>query len=398
MEFNLWKSMEDAFTMGKNAFYVAKEVRKGYAFTGLESIETYISNFLVAFRKNLKNKIKIPIVYHEIITEWSKRRIYFDIDYTDSSRYSLNPEEFIQVLLEAMIEELKNLGLSTKNIIKNTFITTASRMVNGRQKHSYHVTITGYYMENSKQSERFATNVVERMEKKIEKVYLVAVDLAVYGKNHQLRMAGSHKIDSPVILDLYEFTYGEKKRSYKVSDDNVDRWDYILRNTIIQNVDADDLEIKYTSVNNVVIYRYEGDMSQEKFDKVMSVVQNSLHSTNFYQENGDHAFKVGSTSASCVTFDRIGSSHCSICKTNHDSVGMYVYVTSSGDVVRKCFSNHAKSARTKLEILGNYIKNEVNPKDNVFFYRVSSIISTEKLGYDGNKMIRYLIESMGIIK
>ena len=54
--------MEDAFTMGKNAFYVAKEVRKGYAFTGLESIETYISNFLVAFRKNLKNKIKIPIV------------------------------------------------------------------------------------------------------------------------------------------------------------------------------------------------------------------------------------------------------------------------------------------------------------------------------------------------
>ena len=385
-----WTSQDAAFVMGKDKFYIAKQMKKGYKYAGLESVDDYIASFVDTVRRNVRRKNKVELVFNEVVAKWKPRRIYFDVEYIKNNKYKFNPDVFIEQLIDGIDEELKSLGYDLD--IESVFILDSSRQKDdGTYKYSYHVVITDFYLQDAGQSAVFAEKVKSRMvDVGVSREFLTAIDDGVYTANRLMRMAGCTKLGQNAPLNVYEFMYRGQKRQYDCNFDNeLEKWEYVLTNTIIQNISG--VEINY-AIAKIQTYEYDGEMTQDTYNAVVSIMEQSMDATELETREGEVAFSVGKITPSSIIFDRDASSFCSLCKRVHDSCGYIIFVNLNGNVSRMCFRNTKKIVQ-----LGNYKDKSVKKNPNIFVHRLQNVVDMKRMGINGNGMIKFLLETNGII-
>lgn len=384
--------------MGAEYIYIAKQLQRTYKYAGIRSVQEYFDSYSQAVVKNARNKIKIPIRYHECIPHWSKRRIYFDIDYKDTGDMKFD-ERFIGHLVECCKEEVESVtstAVTDQNFMQNCFLLCASGDVGGSMKHSYHLVITGYFVESSVQNRIFAENVTKRLSERAQEHrithMLSAIDAAVYSPNHLFRLAGSDKVDSKRILEIKTFNALGLVRDYNLAQFNteLEKFEHVLRNTFVQSWDSADIQISYNTLVPVP-YDIPQSVTQETIDKVLVACDNSISETNL-KTDGKPAFVVQEVNPSRIIFKRVDQSFCDICARHHNSCGMQVFFSETGLLVRSCFR-----APGKFVNIGNYLSESHQGKKTSFYAKVTGEIDTSKLGLDGDKMIAYLAKTMGLI-
>lgn len=398
MEYTWWGIKKNAFLMGRNKFYIAKQKAKnGYAFAGLDSPSVYIKDYIKCMIKNMRCKIQIPFYYHEIITNWTKRRPYFDIDFTDSAKYKIDIDEFLHLVISNTKEELLSIGHEISN--DNVFILKSTQDKDEIPKHSYHIVITGCYFENHTQSLHFASNVRTKIEQTgIERVYLEAMDMNVYNSDHQMRMFGSKKRNSERVFELTNFSYKDLNIIHEIEKmDHEEKTEYILSNTIIQNVQVADILLSYANLLSLNYSDDIPDLSDEDYNKLKTMVDYILPEEDMVDSDGNPALYIQSTKNNSITFGRLLSSNCSLCNTVHDSVGFVVYANISGDMYRVCFSG-IKKGLVPLKI-GNFREPfDVNQKQKPkFHYRTKRDINHERINMNGSEVIQHLIGKYGLL-
>lgn len=385
-----WTTQDAAFVMGKDKFYIAKQMKKGYKYAGLESVDDYIASFVDTVRRNVRRKKKVELVFNEVIAKWKPRRIYFDIEYIKNNKYIFDPSSFIEKLIDGISDELKSLGHELK--IESVFILDSSRLKDdGSYKYSYHVVITDFYLQDAGQSSVFADKVKARMAKTaINREFLTAIDDNVYTSNRLMRMAGCTKLGQNAPLNIYDFTYKGETRTYDCNFDNeLETWEYLLTNTIIQNTSG--IEIYYP-IAKIQTYEYDTELTQDTYNAVVSIMEQAMDITELETREGEVAFSLGKITPSSIIFDREAPSFCSICKRVHDSVGYILFINLNGNISRMCFAN-----KKNIVQIGNHKDKNVKKNPNIFVHRLQNVVDMKRMGITGNDMIAYLLETSGII-
>lgn len=402
-----WPTHSEVFMHGRDAFYIGKEQARGtYKFAAFQDIEEYVGYFVHNWQRNKRVKSKVPLVFSELIAEWKPRRLYFDIEYIKNDKYPFNPDQFIDAMCTCIIAEMA--VLKCEITAEDIFLLCSSgEKSDGTYKYSYHLVISSVYVSDSYQSSKFAANVIDRMKMTdIDREFLSAIDTGVYTKNHLMRMAGCVKYSKDEqyvrVMRLEEFVHdgvlrtysghepGQEPRGYDVFAD----WEYILYNTIIQNVTG--TEVSYPNLL-IPMFEYADDMTQEQVDAVLNIVVEAIDVTTWYTNEGDDAFEVDKCTPSMIHFKRIGPSFCSMCKRVHgdgsDGNGdnMSAFINKSGDVYMRCWRNNKK------DNIGNYKTKKAIKKQNIFVAKMQDAVNVKRMGITGDSMVKFLLQTNGLI-
>jgi hypothetical protein len=140
--------------------------------------------------------------FHEVIFNWMRQKLRFDLDYTgtkeDENQVSLDLDEIINSIC-AVFYTHYNYDIQTEEII---VFDSSGPTGDSAFKYSYHIIIDGYYVNDNVEAAAFANHVIESLSPTAKKM----VDIGVYKQLQFMRMYGSCKLGSK----RTKLIYGDK--------------------------------------------------------------------------------------------------------------------------------------------------------------------------------------------
>ena len=243
--------------------------------------------------------------FYEIITEKSTRKPYFDIDMEKD-------EKTISLHLD-MIESLKK---SILNLIDDAIILVYTS--HRKNKYSYHVVISNYYLNDHCEARNFFDSVKEIL----NEIYYPYLDESVYKTIQQFRILGSHKYlkDNKKILDLelsLNFKIPERYKKFPKGLEN-----YHLLNSLVSDKTGCRYLDGYKLADPIEHIHIKGFSSTGDTEDVLNIFY-SVYSADVFsylnsQENNGNLL---------ITFRRLKESYCKECDRVHDNENPFVVVS-----------------------------------------------------------------------
>lgn len=145
--------------------------------------------------------------FYEIILGENNQKPHFDVDIEILPNETMNGDEIRDNLVNAIIEVLKEKGVSI-NLNRDILIYTS----HGNNKQSYHVIVDNYCHVNNIEAKAFYYKVTEHMKPE----YAKWVDSAVYNSLQQFRTSESRKIGTTRVKNFQSsWVYYNKEIKYE---------------------------------------------------------------------------------------------------------------------------------------------------------------------------------------
>lgn len=264
--------------------------------------------------------------FYELIMGENRQKPHFDIDISDMK---IDHQSILKLVVDSISDNIGKMGyvLNSDNILVFTS--------HGREKHSYHVIIDGFYHKNNKEAKEFYFRVCHNLPL-IKSKY---VDRAVYSSKQNFRLLGSSK---------------EGSSRYKIcsSHDQID-----LKRTLVSYVDTETNIHLPISIPEIKLTLDKISDSETK--KILNMIPDS--------SNYSYLRRVDSY----IILKRERPSYCQICQRIHDAENPYIIV-QHGDIFFNCRRNQ------KSLHLGYMYKSKL--------YLETNIIKTEPEAYDYYKL------------
>lgn len=373
-----YKVQEHVFSCGKDAFYIAREKRKGYEYRAFESVLGYIT-----LHNKMVDKNPRALVYNEVIAPWSKRRIHIDIDWEPTKKAPFCVATFLPLLLDALSGEIQQkTGEELQG--EDVWVLDSSGVKAGKEKVSIHVILSRHHSESAAQLKYFMTNVQVRLMRTLtEATYGMhhAIDMGIYTENRLFRIYGNTKYGEERYLTMAPFEWRGKTYQQEQQDEST-----ILLNTLVTCSGDDSTLIHYEGITSKEAEPYTADLLRQQYDDAIAVAKAALGSHEWVYEAGD-------ASGRTIRLKRESRGWCRLCKRPHDTENAMIYLSRDGAVMLRCWRDKEKSA-----VLG-YITTDVkvDPKRENLPEATGITRRTQQSSYNSTTLINYLVSTYGII-
>lgn len=376
-----YKVQEHVFSCGKDAFYIAKEKRKGYEYRAFESVKDYIT----LHNKMSTNNPK-ALVYNEVIAPWNKRRVHVDVDWEPTKKSPFCVATFLELLLDALSGEIQHkTGEELRG--EDVWLLDSSGVKEGKQKISLHVILSRHHSESAAQLKYFMTNVQARLVRSLtEHTYNMqhAIDMGVYAESRLFRIYGNTKYGEQRYLRLAAFNW--RGVTYQHEQHEQQDSETILLNTLVTCCDDNSIVLHYDGVISKEAEPYTADLLRHQYDEAIAVTRVALAASEWVYEPDD-------TTGRSIRLKRCSRGWCRLCKRSHDTENAMIYVSNDGAVLLRCWRDKEKSA-----LLG-YIRldTQVDPKREKLPEATGITRRTQQSSYNSLAVINYLVSTYGII-
>lgn len=315
-------------------------------------VETYLD--FVVFINTVKPEKR---TYDELIQDMAPQKPRFDIDiktalntYYPDEAYAggrdplaedmAKPLEQLPLfqrcvdeVVTKLLEELPGLKLERDIVMTTSHGYDLSNETGLTAKCSGHIIVDNYCHLNCKEAEFFCHKIINSLPEDIRKYF----DAGIYSSNHCLRIIGNRKGGSDRVKIFQEkWQYKDREIQYQYVEPP-------LTDNHKRSLQHEASLITATSGCRVILqnmpiitkkYKDYGDLSEEQIELAMAAFQEWWSGLKPVTEN---AFKLLSSSGSCLTLKRKKSSYCPICDRKHDAIDAYLVVT--GDLDHSRFLN-----------------------------------------------------------
>ena len=285
--------------------------------------------------------------FFEVIIGQQKQKFYFDIDIcADKLPEGENISVFSHSLLNSLISSICTVMEKysiTVSCEKDILIFSS----NSNAKHSYHVILNNYYVNDNDANAFLAVQVREDMPEK----YRNYVDDAVYSKKQQLRLFKSSKPGSGRTKEwVPQFMYGANVITFDTNGlQGIELFQYIFANSCITNVEGCSfitVTPKYELTKNIFNNENNITLTSEDVDNIFQICPPILF----------QIYQVTQVTGTLLILRRIAKAHCTLCDRVHENENAYISVSQNYGVYFHCRRNEKLSKH-----LGN-IKNTFQEK------------------------------------
>lgn len=292
-----------------------------------------VQEFLVEFYRTEEK------TFFECIRD-KHQKIYFDID-VDTRKHS-EIKDFLDMgknivvdVIKSSIKVAKEFGV---DLVPNDFIIFSS---NGPTKISYHIVTHKHKVLNNKLNKLFFEKVMTFVDDR----YHQFVDPKMYSSFQQFRMVGSTKAGANRVKRLVtEFKHKDIEiipKFPKAAKNNKFFYEYcILEMSLITR--NDDCKV-------IPIPLYEPSQSHIAFDSVTLMEEDIVYISNIMGPS----FEVRNVEGNLISFARVKTTKCIICRRFHESDNPYVTVIN-GNIRMHC--HRAKNEHKEMGILQSSLK------------------------------------------
>lgn len=321
-----WYNNQDmVFSLGSDAFYVAKQTAKAYKYCGFENVDGYIK----LFNKQEKNNPK-GLVYNEVIPQWTKRKIHFDIDY--DGKYPFDIDEFLRKFIECIAKEIEKLTSNTLDGKDIWVLDSSGKNKDGNNKISLHIIINNYHMETCEQMRNFSEQVMSHFIPllSIETYHWKSVvDMGIYQSKRQFRIAYNTKYGEERYLTPRDFLWNDI--TYHHDDDKHN----VIKSTLITHISESSQLLHYDEVVEKKEV-YLSDLSPHEYESALKIFN------DYFSDNEKRAFSANGVNGRYIVLKRVDKGWCRICSRSHEGENSSLYVDTNGNVIIKCWRNKAK--------------------------------------------------------
>ncbi len=271
--------------------------------------------------------------FFEIILGDRLQKLYFDIDIEiekvpAGENLTVWSNRFLNCLISSLITVLKRYNVDL-NLEKDLLIFSS----NSDKKHSYHVVINNYYVNNCKCNIQFATEV----KTEIDPVFRNLIDTKVYSSKQQLRLFGSSKIGKNRYKILHEFTYGI--RSYRFLPEGETEGERfrslfdVSCVTSVENCKPIAMSVESSFKDDLQMSGGEAEaLTQEQTMAVLKAV--ALEHRMLF-----NIYKVSKVVGRMILLQRKATAFCTLCKRVHENENAFLSVSANFSVYFYCRRN-----------------------------------------------------------
>lgn len=297
--------------------------------------------------------------FYEIILGENNQKPHFDID-IDNSFNEINGDEVRDNLIDAIIEVLKEKGVSI-NVHKDILIYTSHSMATEKKrKQSYHVIIDNHCHVNNIEAKAFYYKVTEHVKPEFEKW----IDSAVYSSLQQFRTSESRKINTTRVKTfqpIWRYHDIEIKYEYPEEPDSPEHAFVMqLESSIIGYTgNCRFLPPFDPKPDQIKSYQDTDDVTHEEATEAIKLVGLA---GKIDPSDSRFPYKFLGINGPIVMLKRIKSSKCKLCDRIHENENPYLLVVGEEKSV---YFHCRRAANGKSLFLGKLSPLETPPCEKV---------------------------------
>ena len=314
----------------------------------------------------LKHIVLFPVnqwYFFEVILGESAQKLYFDIDIQkDKLPKDTVLEDFSRELLNSLIQSIV-LCMTDYDILVDIQKDLLIFSSNASHKHSFHVILNNYYVDNNKCNIVLCNSVKE----KILPQFCNYIDEKVYSSKQQLRMYKSQKAGTGRIKELMKSYYYDGKEILSIQDtfENTFKSSCI---TYIPNCRAIPVRAPITIDKNLMYQNNSINLTNDDIEEIKKMLHPDILTI----------YGINPIKDRFITLQRKRRGFCRVCEREHDHENAYINVTQNWDVYLNCRrQNDGKSL-----YIGQLINNSEAKKLGLQQQKLFSITSCGGITYN----------------